>query len=383
MTRRHELLRHLTCCMLAFLALAARTVEAQGNLSTQGLGYPQGQLSTQALSMGGATAESDALSPLNPAALSLLTTAIIFVQIEPEYRTMSVGGARQRTSISRFPLFFGAMPFGPRWTASLSASSLVDRTWETTTPDTQQIGGSPVSSNVTQRSEGSIADVRLAVAYQIAQWLRVGLGGHGLSGKVLLRTSRIFDDTARFRADTQSTTIGFAGNAVSVGGEAAWARKGAIGVSYRHGGQMRAYFGDEIVGTGSAPDHIGVSFIYLGLRGTTLGVRAAKDSWSRMEGLAQTLHVHEGLDVGVGGETTGPKFGGGPVSLRAGLRFRTLPFSSNDTPVKERSFSGGLAFPMASGKVQLNVGGVRSSRSADPGVSETAWTLSTGLTVRP
>jgi len=376
-------MRHLILAVVACLALPWRVASAQGNLSTQGLGYAQGQLSTQALSMGGATAESDALSPLNPAALSLLTTAVIVFQVEPEYRTMNIGGRRQRTSISRFPLFYGAMLFGPRWTGSLSASSLLDRTWETTTPDTQQLGGNTVTSNVTQRSEGSIADVRLAASYQITQWLRVGLGGHGLSGKVQMRTSRVFDDTARFTADTQSTTIGFAGNAVSIGGEAAWARKGAIGVSYRHGGQMRAYFEDDVVGTGSAPDHIGVSFIYLGLRGTTLGIRAAKDSWSRMEGLAQTLNVHEGVDVGVGGETTGPKFGGSPVSLRAGVRFRTLPFSVNATAVKERSISGGMAFPMANGKVQLNVGGVRSSRSADPGVSETAWTLSTGFTVRP
>jgi hypothetical protein len=380
MTRHSRLLVRTLVAAVAFVSWPLR---AQGNLSTQGLGYPQGQLSTQALSMGGATAESDAMSPLNPAALSLLPAAVFAMQVEPEYRTVTVGAVRQRTSISRFPLFFGAMPFGPRWTGSLSASSLLDRTWTTTTADTQQLGDDVVTGRITQRSEGAITDVRLAAAYHLTEWLRIGLGGHGMSGRVLLSTARAFDDTARFTADTQSTTLGFSGNAVSIGGEAAWARKGAIGVSYRRGGKLRAYSDDDVVGSGSAPDHMGVSFIYLGLRGTTLGLRVARDSWSRLEGLATTLNVHEGLDIGVGGETTGPKFGGGPVSLRAGVRFRTLPFSSNNSPVEERSLSGGMAFPMAGGRVQVNVGGVRSSRSADVGVSETAWTLSTGLTVRP
>src|SRR5205085_4509422 len=123
MTRSGFTFRSL--CLVALLLLGGR-LSAQGVLSTQGIGYPQGQLSTMALSMGGATGESDPFSPLNPAALSLLAAASVFSQIEPEYRSIRVGSVSQSSSIVRFPVFMGALTFGPRWSASASASSLLD-----------------------------------------------------------------------------------------------------------------------------------------------------------------------------------------------------------------------------------------------------------------
>jgi hypothetical protein len=380
MTHSH-VIRRSSC--LAALLLAGSRLCAQGILSTQGIGYPQGQLSTMALTMGGATGESDPFSPLNPAALSLLPAASVFSQIEPEHRSMRFGTASQSSSIVRFPVFMGALTFGPRWTAAASASSLLDRTWETTTRDTQYLGPDTLAGVVTQRSEGSLSDVRFATAYELRPWLRVGIGAHGIGGRVLLQTSRVFDDTAQFSADTQRTTVGFSGKALSAGVEGIWQGQMAIGVSYRRGGMIHEYFGDSVVATGSAPDHFGASVLYLGLRGTTLAARVAQDKWSRMTSLSPSVHVHEGLDVGIGGETTGPKFGGSPFSLRAGVRFRTLPFSVDATPVKERSVSGGLAFPLAAGRVQFSLGAIRSRRSGSGTLAENAWTMSTGITVRP
>src|SRR5258706_6453044 len=96
--------------------LGATPAMAQGNLSTQGLGFPPGQLSTKALSMGGSSGESDGLSPLNTASISLILTSMIAMQAEPEYRQVKIGGQATKTSVARFPLFFGAMPLGTRWT---------------------------------------------------------------------------------------------------------------------------------------------------------------------------------------------------------------------------------------------------------------------------
>jgi hypothetical protein len=367
---------------IMLLAALPRPGSAQGVLSSQGLGFPQGQLSTQAISMGGATGESDPFSPLNPAALSLLPAPVVFSQVEPEYRRLTNGSVSQGSSIARFPIFMGALLFGSKWTGSLSASSLLDRTWQTTTRDSQVVGTDTVTGNLTQRSEGSISDMRLALAYQFTTWFRLGVGAHGYGGRVLLQTARTFDDTT-FAADTQRTTIGFSGAAVSVGAEMAWARFMALGLTYRHGGSLNEYAGDVRVAGASAPDHFGASLLYLGLRGTTLAVRAAKDSWSRMEGLSPTMRVHEGLDVGIGGETTGPKFGSSPFSLRAGVRFRTLPFSLDATAVKERSLSAGTAFPLANGRVQFAFAAIRSQRTGSGSLSERAWTYSTAITVRP
>ena len=75
---------------------------AQGNLSTQGLGYSPGQLSTAAGSMGGGISEIDPFSPLNPAAIGLMTSAIVYFQAEPEYRKLQIGAQEFTSTVTRF-----------------------------------------------------------------------------------------------------------------------------------------------------------------------------------------------------------------------------------------------------------------------------------------
>ena len=378
----------------ALLLSVTTAAGAQGTLSTQGLGFPPGQLSTHAKSMGGATGETDPVSPLNPAAIGLLNAPILAFQVEPEYRQLTIGGRSIRTSVSRFPLFMGALTLGGKWAVSLSASTLLDRTYETVTRDSQVVSGDSINSTVTERSEGALNDLRLAVAYAPSTWLKVGFGAHALSGSDVLLTMRAFDDSVRFITDAQRTVVGFGGTALSVGAVTMFPRVGAIGVTYRRGGSIRTYDDDVVVGSGRAPDHIGVSAVYLGIRGTALAVRAAKDNWSQLEGMARTLSIHEGWDMGVGADVTGPRFGSSAIGLRAGARWRTLPFSPSSSPVKEKTWSGGFVLPFARRAVELHVGAMRASRSMDidpladpfPGsspISEKSWTLSTGFSVRP
>lgn len=377
-----RLLRSGAVAILASI-LWAGAAAAQGTLSTQGLGYPPGQLSTPARTMGGSTGEVDPLSALNPAALGLLRNPIIFMQAEPEFRTLEVGEESQRTSVARFPLFVGAVSLGSRWTAAVSASTLFDRTWATVTRDTQVVGVDTLGSDITQRSDGSIADLRVAVAFASAPWLRFGVAGHVYSGRDLMQTARQYDDTARFRSDTQTTTLSFGGNAITVGAHAFWPRVAALGLSYRKGGSLSAYNGRERIAAGTAPDHLGLSAVYLGVRGASFAVRVASDSWKNVRDLSPTLNIHSGLDVGLGADLIGPRFAGNAMNLRAGGRWRTLPFSSDNNAVRESSWSGGVGLPFAGGRAEVNVGALRSNRTSDSGIREQAWTFSTGFGVRP
>lgn len=374
-------------CILAVAASAsivcAASADAQGTLSTQGLGYPPGQLSTPARTMGGATGEVDPLSALNPAALGLLRNPIIFMQAEPEFRTLRVGGQAQRTSVARFPLFAGALSLGSRWTAGVSASTLFDRTWATVTRDTQFVGSDTLGSDIAQRSDGSVADLRVAVAFATTAWLRVGISGHAFSGRDLMQTSRLYDDTARFASDTQTTTLSFGGNAVTVGAHAFWPRIAAVGVTFRKGGSLAAYNGGDKIASGTAPDHVGISAVYLGVRGTSFAVRVASDAWTNVRALSPTLKVHTGLDIGMGADVIGPRFAGNAMNLRAGGRWRTLPFSSDGNAVQENTWSWGFGLPFAGGRAEVNVGALRANRTSDSGISERAWTFSTGFGVRP
>lgn len=374
--------RRLTAVSGALL-LGVAPLVAQGNLSTQGLGFPPGQLSTKALSMGGSIGEGDPLSPLNPAAISLMLTGMIAMQAEPEYREVRLGGASQKTSVARFPLFLGSMPIGTRWSAALSASTLFDRTWSTSARDTQVVGPDTIRSTLEQLSDGSLVDLRVAAAYALRPWLRIGVGSHTYSGRTVLRTLHAFDDTVRFASDTQRTTIGYGGNAISVGVQTMWPKQGAIGMSYRRGGTLSTYAGTRATRTGSAPDHFGVSAVYLGIEGTTLAFRAATDTWSRSRALSPSLNVHEGWDIGVGADVLGPRFGAAAIGLRAGARWRTLPFSVGPDAVTERTVSGGIGIPLARQRSELSLGVVRAKRTGSVGASESAWTLSTGFSVRP
>lgn len=383
-------IRH--AAFVAGLVAAASALPAQGSLSTQGLGFPPGQLSTRARITGGAVGEIDPATPLNPAALSLLATPILTFQAEPEYRRLTVGGESVTSSISRFPLFMGALPLGSRWTVGIAVSTLLDRTYQTSVSDTQDVGGEQVTGTSTERSEGAISDIRLGASFAASPWLRIGVAGHALSGSDVLLTTRTFDDTIRFARDVQRAVVGFGGNAVSAGVLALFPRVAALGVSYRLGGGMRAYDGDEVVGSGSAPNHFGVSLAYLGLRGSTLAVRAAFDDWSKLKGMTPTLNIHEGWDVGVGADVSGPRFGASAIALRGGARWRTLPFSAAGSAITEQTWSGGFALPLGrfvgqTRAVELSVGALRSSRKSDPvggvAVAERSWTLSTGFTVRP
>lgn len=374
---------NLRAALLGFALVGAPAfARAQGTLSTQGLGYPPGQLSTQAASMGGSIGEMDSFSPLNPAALGLLTTPIIFFQAEPEYRTLRIGGKLIRTSVTRFPVFLGALPLGERWAIGLSASTLLDRTWATTRRDTQFVGPDTLAGAITDKSDGSIADVRLAVSYAPSSWLRIGLGGHAYSGRDVVSSARSFDDTSRFAGSGQGTTLSFGGHALSAGFQTLWPRLGAFAVSYRRGGKLRVYEGETVLGTGNVPDHLGFGAAYLGLRGATFAVRAARDGWSAMQGMTSAANIHETWDVGAGADVTGPRFGPAPMAFRAGWRARTLPFSLTSTAVKERTISGGVGIPFASGRVDLNLGVFRAARTSGS-TTENAWTISTGFGIRP
>lgn len=368
----------------AVIASGATTAAAQGTLSTQGLGYPPGQLSTAARTMGGSIGAADPFSPLNPAAIALISGAVIMMQAEPEYRVVEIGPISTRTSVARFPLFQGALQVGSRWGIAISSSTLLDRTWETTTRDTQTVAGEDIAATVTEHSDGSIADTRLALAYSPRPWLKIGIGGHAFSGRDQLHTIRAFDDSLRFVTDTQRTVLSFGGNAVSVGA-VIFTRKVIAGATYRAGGGISSETGAETVGTGQAPDHIGFSLVYAGVRGAAFAVRAAKDGWSSLRGMADNLNIHEGWDIGVGSEVDGPNVGASSIAFRFGARWRTLPFSLNATPVKERTLSTGFAIPMARNRIDLHMGGLYAKRTnaAVGGIQENAWTISTGFSVRP
>jgi hypothetical protein len=106
-----------------------------------------------------------------------------------------------------------------------------------------------------------------------------------------------------------------------------------------------------------------------------------------MRGLGSaTLPISEDWDTSVGADVLGPRGGQRSNQLRAGARWRTLPFGLATSAVKEKSASFGLGTQFARGRIALDLTGIRAMRdpvSSAIDLHEKAWTISAGLTVRP
>ncbi len=361
-------------------------LRAQGTLSTQGFGYPTGGLGTRALGAGGALGDVDPVSTSNDAALSLFNGSALYFQAEPEYRRISVGSASERTTIARYPLVTAAFPVSQTLFMGLSVSNFLDRSFETTTRSSQLLNGVAVGSTNRFRSDGALGDVRLSASWIPRSWLRVGVGAHAITGDNRLANLQTFDDSLSYARLGDTSTVGYTGSAYSAGVILSSERYGGLSAAYRAGSHLSLKRGDTTLMAANVPDRASVSAVFLGLRGAALAVRTSHESWTQMRSLgSQALRVQDTWDTSVGADVLGPRFLGQGLQLRAGYRWRDLPFGTSTSFVRERSYSIGAGTVLSRGRAALDVAGIRAMRDAasTSGVQENAWTLSVGVTVRP
>jgi hypothetical protein len=359
-------------------------VRAQGTLGAQGFGYPPGQLSVYSRSLGGATGETDALSPINPAALTLFRRGGLYLQSEQENRSIDAAGRSGSTRTYRFPLFSAAVPIASRGMLGLSFSTLLDRTWGTESRDKQLFGSDSVAYTERFRSEGALNDIRLAGAWAIRDNLIAGLGIHLFPGENRLTISREFEDSLSFAPLRDSTNVNYSGTGVSAGLLWRPARTITIGASGRIGGKLTLRESDTVRTTADAPSRYGVGVRY-DVPGTTIAFRADRTLWSKMGGLGSSrANPDDAWDFGFGVDAAGPRLAGAALTIRAGARRRTLPFLAADEQVHETAFTLGTGVPLAGGRAQLDLFIERAARSAGKvDAKERSWTFGLGLTVRP
>lgn len=372
--------------VVILLVAGGRVLSAQGSVSVQGLGYPPGQLSTRALGTAGALGEVDASSPLNPAALAISPVAEVYAQYDPELRRVTGPGGSGAATVARFPNAGATLPISPRLVLGLSASTLLDRTFSTTTQRTQVFGPSDtVGTTESLRSEGGITDVRLAAGYRLGPVIRLGIAGHLYTGSDRITARNTFSDTLRYRSVMQQTTLSFSGRAASAGIEVDLVpRKLALALDGRKGTTIRMFAGDSVMTQATVPDRYGASLSFSGLPGTLVSVRAARERWSVLTPLSTTgSRADDATDVAAGIESRGPRFGGGAVLVRLGARRRTLPFAAAGMTVTETSFGGGIGLPFARDRISIDLAALRALRTAPSGVKESAYLLSMGLRLRP
>jgi hypothetical protein len=368
--------------LLAALAVLPGMARGQANLSSQGFGYPTGQLSARADGTAGAVAEVDPLSPVNPASVAGIGDHILFFDAQPTFRTVTGPAGTDKTNLTRFPVIFGALPTGDKWVFSLGSSTLLDRTSTSSVDGSIVAGVDTVGVSTRLALSGAINDVRLAAGYTATPWLQLGAGLHAITGRNLVSLGQTFTDTLIFTNFSDQRQLSYAGTAASAG-----AIVSALGLraaaAFRYGGAMRVTANDTVLGRGRVPDHLGLSLAYEGIKNSVIAVRAAHDGWSSMSGMGtSSLGVRDTWDASIGADMAGPIIAGHVLQLRAGVRSRDLPFDAAGSKVTERSVAGGLGSGWAGGHVITDLSLARANRSASD-VTEKAWIMSIGLTIRP
>ena len=368
----------------AFVVAAASYAEAQGALSLQGLGYPAGEMSTRAEGAGTGVADFDALSVTSPSAIAGVGASAVYFQYSPEFRRVTTNGGTAKTTTARFPVAIGILPMGQVWTLGLSSSTFLDRSMETNLTRPQVIGADTDTVLVTERNRvlGAINDIRLALAWSRTAAFRIGLGGHVFTGSNRITLSQIYPDSSKYISNAQVGRVSYAGLAASVGVE--WRPTRAIGFAFaaRKGGDLRAESGDTALGRARLPDHYSGAVTFEGLPGTIISARLAHDSWSSLSGLTSSgVQAFDGWDGGVGIEASGPRLLQRIITVRAGARFRTLPFGYNGDKVSETSFGGGLGIPLTRDRAGIDFSFQRATRDSGGDVSERGYILSFGLRV--
>ncbi|HEX9605741.1 MAG TPA: hypothetical protein VF962_00785 [Gemmatimonadaceae bacterium] len=376
---------YFVAAALVTISFGSRS-EAQGALSLQGLGYPAGGFSARAEGTGGGIADFDALSSVSPASLAGVGSAALFLQYSPEFRRVTTASGTANTTTARFPLIEGVLPMGQSWTLGLSSSTFLDRSSETNLKRTQIVGAPTDTVTLTERNKvlGAIDDLRLALAWSTSPVFRIGVGAHVFAGSNRITFSQLFPDSAEFISSAQAGRISYAGFAGSLGVE--WHPSRVIGfaLSGRKGGDLRAQSGDTAIGSGRLPDHYSASVTFEGIPGATVSARVAHDNWSSLNSFSSSgIQAFDGWDTGAGLEASGPRILQRIITLRAGARFRTLPFGLNGQKVSEKSFAAGFGAPLTRDRASLDVAIQRASRSASSDIKERGFILSIGLRVSP
>ena len=161
----------------------------------------------------------------------------LYIQAEPEYRSLEVGTTSERGMIARHPLMSAAVPISEPIYGGISLSNLLDRSFQTSVRGTQV--DRRLDARYHQRLPERRRDRRRARRRSRGSpgpGFDSASAAHAITGDNRLRNTQRFDDSARFAPLIDTSTVTYVGTAVSAGFELFAGTVAGLAGSYRKGG---------------------------------------------------------------------------------------------------------------------------------------------------
>lgn len=374
----------------ASLALITPGARADSVFGIRGLGLLGRPLSARASSTGGGFALFDASTALNPAAFGLWRLPAGWATGMPVRRTVDDGATSAALGSTRFPLFGVAVPAGRRLVFAASVGEYLDRTWGVTTSGDTVLRDTAVTFADEVRSIGGVSDLRFAVAYTLSDRVLVGVGVHALAGSTRLGVQRRFVDStgadlASFATYNDLAVTDFTGTSLSAGVQVRLSARAAVSAMGRVNSRLTASATSGATARVGMPVEVGIGAQLLPLRALNLAASIGYATWSRAGDALAAAGQPRSRDVwsaAVGAEYDALRLLDRSVPVRAGYRWRQLPFAADGAMLSEHAFAGGLGLDFAGGRATLDVGVEVGTRAA--GAARERFTAGfVGVLVRP
>ena len=361
--------RRLVAALFLSVSLTVRLAAQDSQFSVRGLGVPGRWESVRARTTGGAFAPFDPRSSVADVsladALQLTATAVEATT----YRRAEIGGSRDDLRSSRFPFMSLAGPLSRRFVVGGGFATYLDRTYSIVTRDSQMLRGAYAPYTDRVGSDGAVADLRVAAAARLGSWIAIGAGAHVLSGSSRQTAQRIYDDTT-FLGTTQTAVVRYDGFGIS-GSVALDPVRSVRIVGYaRSDNRLRARLGDTETDRVDLPTTLGAALRWSPSPSARVAGTVAWRSWSDAGGFNTTSW------------SAGAEVGAGPTPFRLGVRGGQLPFGPGTAAPTEFGVTLGTGKSFSGNRALVDLGLERLVRKGG-GLTETAWTVLVGLTIRP
>jgi hypothetical protein len=382
--------------LIVAVLLAASAPEAVAQESVfgiRGLGFLGRPVSARSAGMGGGEALFDGSSAVNPASLASWHSLAGWAVGAGSQRSVDAGTGTVSLTSMRFPLFGFAAPIGRRIVVGVTVSDFLNRNWDVQQTDTVMPRDSAVPVTDRTKSIGGVSDLRFAAAYWLTDRIALGAGFHVLTGSVQTAIERDFPSDPAYRTFVQITETQYRSTAASFGLFVTPVPRLVLAASARFNGRLRS----DNPGA-SARVHLPTELsggIYLGpLQGITVTSFVSHADWSVASGDLEAAGQAGARDVwslGIGAQVSSVKLFGHVAPLRAGYRWRQLPFlvpepnpalPTRAVPLSEHAVSLGIGFLLAGGRANLDAALEGGSRTAGS-VSERFTTMLVGVSVFP